>query len=231
MRNRTKRLVESIRESANFARGEPKFRRVPALAKLADQLQVRSAAAWDLWVAEQGAAKSRGRGAHIQRVKDQLRNSHLRLLARAGKQVMGSAPGAERAFRSPAARATGDKVVAASRAMLKVVGKRQRLFAELLDEEFFIRMKALTDTLAAEWQARDMGRKEWTSTLKRLEVETRKGRQLIELITVMLIAHFPRDHELLGTWKLASRVGRRRGRPLKRTRTTATQSSRTTAGA
>lgn len=218
MRNRTKRRGDTITEALETARLYPKLFTVRPIATLLKKLEECDRRIRDATRMELHTRLSRKVAYRTQRLKDDLRNDHLRILARLGRKVMGSAPGAERAFHAPGTRARGDVVVAASRAMLKVIGRRQRLFKELVEPDFFPKMKARTDELDREWRARDRGRKGWSRALDDVEAATSEGRQTIDLLTTFIIAHFRDEVTLIRCWRNAVRVRRRMGRPKAKSR-------------
>ena len=213
MRNRTHRRAESIDRASEFDKRYPDVAKVPAIAKLFAQLHECNARIWDGRTTAVGARVSRGTSAEIQRLKDELRHAHRRLLARLGRKVMGSAPGAERAFHAPGTRARADIVVASSRAMLKVIGRRQALFKGLVAPDFFRLMKSRTDELDRQWRARDAGRTHYSRAVDDQERATSEGRALIDLLNTYLVAHFRDDRLIMTDWRQTVRVRKKLGRP------------------
>lgn len=213
MRNRTERRGRTIEAALITAKRYPELLTVSSIAKLLARLaecdrRIRAARE-----EEYHARSSRRVAASIQHLKDELRNEHLRIMARRGRKVMGSAPGAEGAFRAPGTRARADVVVASSRAMLKVIGRRQKLFDGLVEPDFFRLMKSRTDELDREWRARDRGRKAWTSALDEAERATSEGRETLDLLTTYIVAHFRHNRRIINHWRIIVRVKGRIGRP------------------
>lgn len=218
MRNRTRRRADTITMALLEVKRQPILLTVRPIAALVERLRACDERIRAATEAEYGARVSRRVMAHVQRKKDDLRNDHLRLLARLGRKVMGSAPGAERAFHAPGTRARADVVVASSRAMLKVVGRRQHLFDGLVEPEFFRLMKARTDELDREWRARDRGRRGWSQAIDEVERATSEGREAVDLLTTYVIAHFRDKRGVVAHWKRVVKVKRRIGRPKRKAR-------------
>ncbi|HVZ48011.1 MAG TPA: hypothetical protein VG916_04465 [Gemmatimonadaceae bacterium] len=218
MRDRTRRRANTISRAVHEANDMPELWAVPAIARLLEQLRECDKRIWNGTHAEFAASVHRGKSAGMQKLKDEIRHDHLRLLARLGRKVMGSAPGAERAFHAPGTRARPDVVVTASRAMLKVIGRRQKLFDGMVTPDFFRQLKARTDELDRQWRARDRGRTGWSRAIDDVERATSEGRELLDLLTTYVDAHFRGNRLTVFRWRQAVRVRRKTGRPKRKRR-------------
>lgn len=217
MRERERRVARTVEQGGTFVRSRADG--LPEIATLARRLLRHAERVTALSSQEYSATRnaSRGEAALIARRKADLRETHLKRIAKAGRKLMRNVPGVARALAVPAKSAPADSLVASARAMVKAVRPARKLFVEAGFAPDFDKACANAANALAH-AARESGSSAARTARVRRDLADaiRDGRATIEVIDAVLQPRFALDSGLAIEWRSATRVGRRAGRPPRR---------------
>ncbi len=137
----------------------------------------------------------------------QLREMHLRPIAKIAKAKLSQEPGIEVALRIPRQTLPITRLVAEARAVSSAVTEYNPVFvANGRAEDFLEQLEAATDRLerSLTGRARKMGSK--VGARVGIGTEIQRGREAVEIIDTVVTTCFANDPDVLAEWRSARRV-------------------------
>jgi hypothetical protein len=152
-----------------------------------------------------------------------LREHHMIPIARAGRRLMESAPGAERAFRVPKKRASMEALLAAAERLAAYAQKHARRFIRSgFAKDFVERLRAATVALRERTRNTGEERRLRAAATAALRRELPKGHKIIAIMDALLSERLRQDAQFATMWRRESRMEGRIGRPKRRKQKPAT---------
>lgn len=137
----------------------------------------------------------------------QLRELHLRPIAKIARAVLDEVPGIELALRIPSAQIPAMRLLAEARAVRKCVAPHEAAFVTNgRPADFLAQLDGAIEALNASFVGR--ARLEGGKVGARLGLtqQLRRGRNALELLDAIVTTTFASDFEVLGQWRSARRV-------------------------
>jgi hypothetical protein len=217
MRNYDVRLHDTVREAVRCLTREERPDE-PRLGASRSRLVAHLARLDELHAALFRAPKKRkDESFRVRMLGQTLRRQHMIPISRPGKKLLASAPGAERAFKVPHARAGTEQLLAAAARMVKLLKPRAhaRLFVEEagFPQGFVIELQEAAARLRA-YAPEPAGvlrrRRADTAAYTR---ELRAAREEMRIVEAIAIAREETDPQFLSSWRLFTKLKKRLGRP------------------
>jgi hypothetical protein len=134
-------------------------------------------------------------------------------LARMGRRTLRFAPGAEAALSTPHASVSHAALVAGAERMLKFVRSHRKLLAGAFGPGFLEGLRETTRELKHLTTTESERKTRHAKSARALREQLARGHELVLILDGLILAPGDRDERIASTWKAATRLPKRLGRP------------------
>jgi len=195
--------------------------KIPHAESLAREIHVTLAEIERLFGVQRGASEAReGHTLVVARVRGELRDRYMYPVARRGPALMKWAPSAESALRLPHMSVGNARLIAAARAMVKVVALKPTLFSQQagFEKDLLSKLRASVRELEGAIAGCAEATRLLTKATREFGRAVTRGRSQLRMLEGVLKAYMHNNPGFARLWREATRIPEKLGRPRKKKR-------------